>query len=1489
MDDFRVANGSLAGLVAVNKKNGYASRWELGFTPDAEGMVTISLGQNAARDAGGLGNEAAADVTVRANFGAPTRTITDMPGYWLPDHDPFTITVRFSEPVRISLDRLSKWASITYAEVSNPVPSDFVPPAGVADTCNYDPDDFTVTPPGGETDTCFYRELTFTVKPDTTARYVFGWIGEDRQWWDDGGNIGGHNDIVPQVYFRVDPDPPTVTIAREGDSDPVTGAFNLKLEFNEPVSLNDVSKISVANGTATNPARHLEDEDGSTYVVRVTPASDGAVTYTLAPGSFLDRAGHTHAEAVHTATASLPPIAVLSTAAQKVSADFDIAIAFSEAVTGFEQADLSVTNGVVKSLALNTGSETGYTATITPAVGDRKSNVRVLLPAGKVEDSDGNANPVSNTLTVRAVPLGPIPVITGPAGPVAGPFPVTVRFDKGLTSFTGIETGNGTSAKAKDPEGSPNPHTWYYTITPTDTAWVTVDVPEEAGVDSAGQTSSRAGQYRVLADIHPPEVTLRTAGDEVPAGQATFDVYVEFSESVEGLALTAGSDDLVVKNGQYAGLTLVGPNTYVTRVTATADGPVTITMPAGTVRDRVGNPNAETSLTVTADVPPSVTISTEATEPVSVGEDLALTVTFSEPVTGFDILDVVVQRGKAVRLTGSGAVYTLTVVPGGVDRGCLYYDPVCGPYDQVGVRVPAGAARDTSGNPSLPSNHFSIKTNVDPYRPTIKIRRMEPYRISVGGREYETCGIKEASDPPPVTGPFYLEFRTSASADLRQDKLELTNNRILKWEHKGELVQWCALVEPLYSGQVKVTSPEGAFGSTRYPSYPETFQIQALLTPEVTISSKAEGPVHGPFTVDIEFTYPVDGLELSDIQVVNGSTSNLAAAGATTIAGKKYATSYTATITPAATGTVTVNIAADAAQDPGGIGNLAAETFSIEANLDPPRAVLSGPRGLVNYGFEVRVTFNKAVSGLEVGDFQVLTEAAQRGVTVESDSFQPDDSLRDLGGASVAGDYEGQVFRLSFVPKENHRLHLYDSVFVTVTLPANTVQDRKGRSNQEAAQYKVEADLKKPAAVVDINEPSPITGEFSSTITFTEEVTCIDQDDVYVSQGAAITQFESPETDEGSETCYAPQYEAKVMPQKDGNIWIFVPGGVAYDRAGNKNQYGRGQGQVRVVHVQLERPGTSITGPAGPVGPRKFDIAIEFSKPVTGFTMGDITVVNGKLSDFAGSDASYTARVTPQADGAVTVDVKEGVATHTPSGGTPTTNLSAPQFQVTADLTRPTVSIEGPTAKQNSAFDIRIVFSEPVTGLTGEEVQVENGTLSDFRLTDAEKTPGRTEYTATITPAADGKVTVDVEAKVAQDAVGNWNKGPARFSVRSDMTLPTVAVGSSAPDVYRYRGRNYAAADFKVNVTFSEAVTGLTSEDIRLVNGAITGFVGKEKGKVYSATVEPSATGVMVEVDVPAGVAQDDSGNLNLASQPYQVWSEPPLDRQRWPARKPAR
>ena len=100
-------------------------------------------------------------------------------------------------------------------------------------------------------------------------------------------------------------------------------------------------------------------------------------------------------------------------------------------------------------------------------------------------------------------------------------------------------------------------------------------------------------------------------------------------------------------------------------------------------------------------------------------------------------------------------------------------------------------------------------------------------------------------------------------------------------------------------------------------------------SPAVAISSDASAPVTGPFSIAIAFSEPVTGFELEDLVVGNGSASELQGNNAT----------YTVTITPAASGTVTVYIAAGAAQDSAGNPSAAADQFSIVADLTPVPAL----------------------------------------------------------------------------------------------------------------------------------------------------------------------------------------------------------------------------------------------------------------------------------------------------------------------------------------------------------------------------------------------------------------------------------------------------------------------------------------------------------------------------------------------------------------------
>ena len=152
------------------------------------------------------------------------------------------------------------------------------------------------------------------------------------------------------------------------------------------------------------------------------------------------------------------------------------------------------------------------------------------------------------------------------------------------------------------------------------------------------------------------------------------------------------------------------------------------------------------------------------------------------------------------------------------------------------------------------------------------------------------------------------------------------------------------------------------------------------------------------------------------------------------------------------------------------------------------------------------------------------------------------------------------------------------------------------------------------------------------------------------------------------------------------------------------------------------------------------------------------------MSGFAGSGTTYTANVTPTANGTVTVNVAAGVANDGGGNG----NTAAPQFSIVFDNTGPSVAITsalspGPT--NTSPIPITITFSEAVTNFIQSDITAGNGTVSGFAGSG-------TTYTANVTPTANGTVTVNVAAGVANDGGGNGNTAAPQFSIVFDNTAP---------------------------------------------------------------------------------------------------------------------
>jgi len=310
-----------------------------------------------------------------------------------------------------------------------------------------------------------------------------------------------------------------------------------------------------------------------------------------------------------------------------------------------------------------------------------------------------------------------------------------------------------------------------------------------------------------------------------------------------------------------------------------------------------------------------------------------------------------------------------------------------------------------------------------------------------------------------------------------------------------------------------------------------------------------------------------------------------------------------------------------------------------------------------------------------------------------------------------------------------------------------------------------------------------------------------------------------------------------------------------------------------MVTVETVEPGVTIGGPAGMTGAAAFQATFTFDEPVYGFAQGDIAVVNGSLSNFSGSDGDtvFTVDVTPAADGTVSLDVAAGAATDLAGND----NTAAVQYTVTADVTPPTATLSGPSGPTNmSPLPITLDFNEGVTGLLDSEIVIGNGTISNF------SDNGGGNYTFDVTPVADGTVTVDVPANVADDAAGNGNTAATQYSVDVDTTGPGVAIGAPSET----DANSADTIDFIV--TFSDLQGGsvdLEAVDITLNStGTASGTVSVIDGNTATPTVRiTNATGDgTLSITVAAGAAMDGLGNDSLVAGPstsFNVDNTPPV------------
>ena len=115
-------------------------------------------------------------------------------------------------------------------------------------------------------------------------------------------------------------------------------------------------------------------------------------------------------------------------------------------------------------------------------------------------------------------------------------------------------------------------------------------------------------------------------------------------------------------------------------------------------------------------------------------------------------------------------------------------------------------------------------------------------------------------------------------------------------------------------------------------------------------------------------------------------------------------------------------------------------------------------------------------------------------------------------------------------------------------------------------------------------------------------------------------------------------------------------------------------------------------------------------------------------------------------------------ATTNSAGSTGSFTLSITvEYLPTANVSRAAGS-EDALVRPSSPIPLTATFSSPVSGFDIQDINVGNGTVSNFA-------GSRAVYTFDVTPNAIGEVTVDIPAGAAEDADGNGNKAAPGFSL----------------------------------------------------------------------------------------------------------------------------
>ena len=363
---------------------------------------------------------------------------------------------------------------------------------------------------------------------------------------------------------------------------------------------------------------------------------------------------------------------VVSDTALAVGETSLVTFTFSEAVTGFAGADLTVPNGSLAGLSSSDGGVT-WTATLTPTASIEDTTNLIALDNTGVADAAGNTGTGTTNSNNYAIdtlrPSASITVsdTTLTAGETSA---VTITFNEAVTGLTGADftVGSGALSGLSSSDGG---ITWTATLTPaasTSATGARITLDNTGYSDGAGNTGTGSTQSNAY-DVQTSNatVTIVVADTSLIVGE-TSAVTFTFSEAVSGLDvsdLTVANGGVTAPSSSDGGTVWTATLTPAANVEASSNTVVLNNSGVNTVAG--GNPGtgttASNSYAVDTRRPTASIVVSDGN--LELGETSPVTISFSEPVIGFDNTDLTVPNATLSAVTSSdgGTTWTATLSP----------------------------------------------------------------------------------------------------------------------------------------------------------------------------------------------------------------------------------------------------------------------------------------------------------------------------------------------------------------------------------------------------------------------------------------------------------------------------------------------------------------------------------------------------------------------------------------------------------------------------------------------------------------------------------------------------------------------------------------------------------------------------------------------------------------------------------------------------------